>query len=511
MQEPTMLRSTSTPDVPVDPPPGAEEGSPPPSSGPRGIPLSAIWVALALLLPLTVALAAHLSTIDLGYLVRSGQVMLGSGEVLRADAFTFTALCDPWLNQQWGVEVLLAGTFGALGWFGLAALRGALAVGVVAFTFAACRAGGAQRRTAAWLTLLSWIPHLGPALRAQFFGMLLFAALLWLVTSRHSHPRRLAWAIPILLVWANAHGSFPFGILVLGLAWLEDAVTHRSSRRTLVVAVLAALATLLTPFGPRVWTYALDLSADPLIREVIREWQPPWVYLPMAIAFGISATVAVWAFVRNRRELAWPAWLQLAIFLALAATSMRGMFWWMIVLAVTLARLPWAARAPRQDPRHPANALMVAVVAVLPLVALARWVPHTGNAPPEDLLRFAPVALTGELRSALEPGEPFANPQAWGSWFELTLPSHPVWVDARIEVVPEAVRGSIQLQMARPGWQETLEELPVRILVVDRYTQGPLVQAMAANEGWRVIYEDADGLIFERVGGQPAEPLAPCP
>ena len=52
--------------------------------------------------------------------------------------------------------------------------------------------------------------------------MALFAVVLLLVTDRRAHPDRL-WAIPVIvLVWANIHGSFFLGPLVLGLAWLED-------------------------------------------------------------------------------------------------------------------------------------------------------------------------------------------------------------------------------------------------------------------------------------------------
>ena len=59
-------------------------------------------------------------------------------------------------------------------------------------------------------------------LRPQLIGMALFAILLVLVTDRRAHPGRL-WAIPlIVLAWANIHGSFFLGPLVLGLAWLED-------------------------------------------------------------------------------------------------------------------------------------------------------------------------------------------------------------------------------------------------------------------------------------------------
>jgi hypothetical protein len=487
--------------------PGARDGI----DGP-GVRLSAVWVAAALLLPPAISLASRLTTIDLAYTVRAGQVMLATGDVLRIDLFTFTAHCDPWLNQQWGAQVMLAGVFGGLGWLGLALVRAALAAAVAVFTYGACRAYGAERRPAAWLTLLSWLPHLGGQLRAQFFGLLLFTVALWLVAERVKHPRRLPWAIPLLLVWANLHGSFPLGVVVLAFAWIEDRVAGRSGRGTAVVTVLATLATFVTPFGPRVWPYTIELSSDPLIRELIPEWQPPWTSIPIGILFFATVAIAIAVFVRNRRELAWPAWLQLGVFLVLGLSSMRSLFWWLIVLAITLARLPWARRPATADPRNRLNVALVGVFALLPLIAAVRWLPYGGNDAPEHLLGFAPEPLTAELREILEPGEPFANPQAWGSWFELTLPDHPVYADSRIEVVPDDVlRSSFTIQRADPGWQEELDAIGMRVLVIDRLTQPDLVDAIGSNDAWREVYADEDGIVLVREGRDPVERLPPCP
>jgi hypothetical protein len=277
------------------------------------------------------------------------------------------------------------------------------------------------------------------------------------------------------------------------------------------VTALAALATLATPFGARVWTYTVELSSDPLLRELIPEWQPPWTSVPIGILFFVTIALAVATFVRHRRELSWPAWLQLGVFALLAASSMRSLFWWIIVLAVTLARLPWARRPATADPRNRLNAALVGVFAVLPLIAAVRWLPYSGNDAPQHLLRFAPEPLTDELRTILEHGEPFANPQAWGSWFELTLPAHTVFVDSRIEIVPDDVlRASFTIQHAEPGWQEELDAIPVRVVVIDRLTQPDLVEAIASDDRWREVYADEDGIILVHEDRPPAPARPPC-
>jgi hypothetical protein len=215
--------------------------------------------------------------------------------------------------------------------------------------------------------------------------------------------------------------------------------------------------------------------------------------------------------VRNRRALPWPALVELGVLLALAASSSRSAFWWGIAVATTLSRLPWARRAAAADPRNRANLVLFVALIAVPLIASARWLPHADAEPPEGLLRLAPMALTEELSVRLEAGEPFANAQSWGSWFELTLPEHPLFVDSRFEVVPpQAVRASVQISSAEPGWQAELEALPVRFYAIDREHQPALVAAIPELSGWRQVYSDEDGLILVREDASPAPALPGC-
>ena len=66
--------------------------------------------------------------IDLAYHVRAGELALRSGEVVRVDPFTFTVGGEPWLNQQWGAQVIFASAHRAWGWNAVA-LTYAAAIG----------------------------------------------------------------------------------------------------------------------------------------------------------------------------------------------------------------------------------------------------------------------------------------------------------------------------------------------------------------------------------------------
>src|SRR5688572_20255803 len=155
---------------------------------------------LAAALPVLAALLASLSAVDLAYHLRAGDEILMTGAVPRLDTWTFTAAGLPWLDQQWGSQVILSIVHRLGGWTGLALLRATL-VGVV---FGAVLLIGLRRgmspRNAALLTLGAFaVAAPALALRPQLLGMACFGALLVLVSGRRRRPA-LLWAIPLLVI-----------------------------------------------------------------------------------------------------------------------------------------------------------------------------------------------------------------------------------------------------------------------------------------------------------------------
>ncbi len=215
---------------------------------------------------------------------------------------------------------------------------------------------GLGERRAAWLTLVAFfVAAVTLALRPQLLGMAIFAVVLLLVVDRRSHPMRL-WLVPLLVIaWANLHGSFFLGPLVLGLAWLEDLHDHDpGARRVLGIAIVSALAACLTPTGPFVWAYAVGLSTNPEVTRRITEWQPTSLRdVPGLLFFG-SAMAVVVLIARRGKMTSWPTLAWLAVFFLIGTYAVRGFAWWPLAAAVAVAgRLltePEPVREPRLDP-----------------------------------------------------------------------------------------------------------------------------------------------------------------
>jgi len=467
------------------------------------LPLSSVWVVASIALPLLIVTVARMGTVDLTYHLRAGALMLDSRTLVRTDTFTFTAAGLPWVDQQWLSQVILASSFRLGGWLAMAVLRSALAGVALWCVYAACRAGGAARRRAAWLTLGSsalLLPTL--QLRPQLFGVACFAATLWLLSGRKTHPRRLPFLVPLILLWANLHGTFFLMIGVIGLAWLQDVHDReRSAWRLVVVGFACIAATAVNPYGFRVWRYVLELSNNDVVRGLVQEWQPTSFDSYSGAAFLVSVPLFVLLLTRSGRTLTWPILLSLATFFLIGVMSVRGVYWWAMAVPVLVASTS-ASQEPavRADPANVVNVAIVGVLAAGLLLMLGRWMPfHSPEPVPEKLVTEAPAGITRALRATLAPGERLLSAQAWGSWFEFALPRNPVAVDSRIELIPaSAWTLYADISQGRAGWQQSLEAWHVRVLALSPLQQGALLERIAADSGWQRTYHDDDGSVFVR-------------
>ena len=472
----------------------------------RTIRLSQVWAAVAVLIPVFVMSGTPLFAIDLAYHLRAGDIMFDTHAVLRTDVFSAAAYGRPWLNQQWLAQIVLATAFRLGGWFGLVVLRAVLAGLVLTFVFLACRAAGAATKRAAWLTAISGVllPG-GLMLRPQLLGILCFAVAAWLVVRRHTHPSGVWMVIPVTVLWANLHGSFFLAPVLLGLAWVEDRWGRGRAERTVLLAALGSLlATMVNPYGYRVWTYAVGLARNPVIQKTIVEWQAPTIEIYTGAAFFLSLVVVTALLIgRVRQPVPWPSLIPLVVFFAIALFAIRGVYWWAMVAPIVLASVLSIRPAPtkRRDPAGLLNTAIVGLLALMVVGSLMQWTPHTGQAmPDESRLADAPVGITRELHRILRPGELMFNAQQWGSWLEFEFRQNLVVVDSLVEVTPESVWWKYyDVSAGVEGWQTTLNSWNVDIAVLARDQQSGLIPRMKADPGWTLVYEDIEGLIFRRV------------
>jgi hypothetical protein len=467
--------------------------------------IEATWVAVAILVPVAAAAFARTHAIDLAYQLRAGEIMFQAGAVLDRDTFTFTAGGDPWLNQQWGSQVVLASIFALGGWLGLAVLRAALNGLIVGFLYAAMRRSGVPPRLAAPFTVVGWLVGLEivTMLRPQTFGIALFAAVLFVVAGRHARPS-LLWTVPACVAaWANLHGSFPLAFVLLAVAWLDDRSERPAeARRLLVVAGIAAVASMGNPFGIRVWGYIWSLSTDVGLSGRIAEWGPPSLHTFSGAAFILTLIGTLLMFGWLRRLATKGELAAIGAFAVVGFLAIRGVVWWGLVAAIVAANAMTRLRDPallRRAERSAAHGVVVVALVILValgLIARSGTDPRTGG---PSLLSYAPQRLVEAAERGGTHGTRAFVSQVYGSWVEFSAPGFSVAVDSRIELFSEEDWSSyFAISDGRADWEHLLDRWDVDVLILHPGQAQGLLSVIAGSRRWRRVADGSDGAVYVR-------------
>jgi hypothetical protein len=311
---PTVVSSPSpdASDRPVQVP--HDDGGNAPGAGWRRLrlPVGTIGIAVGCMLAWRQALRTGLSD-DVFWHRAAGVWMLDHHRVMTHDIFSYTVTGHSWITPEWGYGVLLAESVRLIGPVAFWLLSAGLASLTVLAVALRCRLLGAGWT---WTGLLCLETAVAVTLflddRPQMVSYL-FLALLLLLLSLARRSRRWLVVVPVLfVVWANMHGSFPLGLAVLALEAVVALVPVRVGRVTvsdplgrapaLATLVVSALATLVNPFGPAVYSSALGVTFNGTIRRLVAEWQSPDFHDPVVLAVVVLPVVITVGYLAVSRE-----------------------------------------------------------------------------------------------------------------------------------------------------------------------------------------------------------------
>lgn len=421
--------------------------------------------------------------------------------LIRTDLFSWTVAGQPIPTDQWLGQLLWYWAYLAGGWSGILGLRTitvALIAGTVVWTALRERPRNPLVAVGAALPALILLRVVSVE-RPELFGFLCFALLVALLRSARAASRRALVALPFLIaIWAELHGSFAVGlILVLAMCvegWIRDDPARR--RGYLLVAMAATAATLLTPSGPGVWLGPGSHLTDPP-RMIQEEGVPDVTTFPgLVFAVAIILTFGVAALTRRRRP---GAVVLLVPVLLLSLTAIRQTPYFVIAAAPFLAgqasETLTAVRARGRTGRviPPPGRRLDLAAGIIGLVVLAGAV-AAGPAGP-DLRRYPSATL-----ASLTPGPGLLNDYDWGGFLIWSSPATPVFIDGRlIPYRPTVVGDYVSILEARPGWRELVARRGIREMLVR--ADAP-VSVRARDLGWPVRAVD-DAAVLISVPGAP--------
>ena len=488
---------------------------PSPTSAPPAWTPRHFFAASALLL-LAFGLLVHpMGDPDVFIHLRDGRYLVEHGFQVDREPFSYTAADQPFERAEWLFRASLYLAW-RLGGFTLLILLKALAMTAALGLLGAV----AYRRwpnltgVAVLLALATLAPMtpLFPVRPYVFTYLFLPLTLLWLDQAREQGEprlRRLFW-IPVLIVpWANLHPGFMVVFGFLGAHFLEAllALGRRpgaaARRRVFIlggVLLAGAAAGCLTPMGPALYPFTVNVLLTSDYMRFLTEWAPP-TPAGEPVFFGLLAFTGV-VLLSRWRHLRLSDWLPLIAVTAMALKSYRNIPLFLIAALPPLAEhtgawwRTWTAR--RRPWRRTPELLGAIALTLLGAATVFGGAFRTGVIP-----RFYPTAGLRWLEAQEVQGRVLTH-DIWGGFTGWATHGRvKVFIDGRFPTFGAALYRDYR----RIIWGDAetclplLEAYRIEALLVSPKNEMRLFRRLAAAEDWRLVYWDDVCLLYVRADG----------
>jgi hypothetical protein len=422
--------------------------------------------------------------------VATGRLMLDSG-IPHADPYSFTAHGHSWILESWFAELLYGAVDRAGPAHGLQLLHVAAAGVLAALVWILTRPAGALlgRVLVAGAALSVGTGYWSP--RPLLLALVLFAVVILMCENDRWSPWLL---VPVMWLWVNVHGSWPFALAYLLLRLLGRAVERRPLGRQPRLLAAGAIGTLLgaaNPYGFRLLTYPLIVATHHQAFSHIMEWQSPSFSDLTNVIFLAEVLLALLLLVARRGTVE-DALVALA-FTATALYASRNVPVASLVVVPVLARGMAGLGTIRGDRRSFASLATVALVAILGVVVVASSLRH-----PEFQLSAYPVKEVSWMEGrGLVPGR-VATQDFVGNYLEYRYGERAsAFIDDRVDMYPPAVEQAYGVLLKGSlGWQRELDRYRINTVLWSR--SEPLAALIEESPHWRTVLADQNWIVAVR-------------
>lgn len=445
---------------------------------------------------------------DIWWHMRNAEVLLSTHHFIRADAFSYTAIGQPWMDFEWLSEIPYYIGFRMFGERGLFLVMLAAIELIIAGVLLLCyrRSGDSKAAfLATWIAVLFASISMGP--RTLLFGWLCFIAEMLVLDDFRKGRNRLWLLAPLFALWINLHASWIIGLVFYGVFVASGLVsgtwgsieavrwTPLQLRKLAVVGVASVAMLFVNPYGWRLAAYPIQAA----LHTGMMGFQPEeWQSVDFQTFHGLLVyfVVALMIVLMLGRKRPWS--LQDLLFAALAflAALMHRRFLFLAgivacpILSVDLAGVVFSPYDKERNKPFLNAAIMAAfcTFAILHIPTSARL--RAAEA------RYFPVSALPELNRCCQHGRLFNNYE-WGGYLIWNARQNPVFIDTRGDVFSYH---DVNLDYLRAI---TLSD-SLAILDRDRIdsvlmpADSPLVYLLKSTSGWRVQYQDAMSVLLVR-------------
>ena len=344
---------------------------------------------------------------DFGWHLITGRYILAHG-IPYHDLYTYTARGHPWVDHEWGNDVIQALLFKGGGYL-LSSVFFALI-----WTTGVLLVGWGRRIIVLILATLAMVPYAG--IRPVAWTVMLFALTLRILQAKNKKWR---YILPLLiLIWANLHAGFIAGLaLIIYFAVIELNIGLG------IIFVLSAAAALINPYGINLYREIASTIFDPNIHNQITEWRSFYITSP-SLPYVLLWLAGFLVFAKPF----WKRWISLGpLLLATALDASRNLPLFVIVTVAEFNDYANRAITKLLKPKILMQKVIIDLCAALAIVVFF-YVVYAAFSPFQSRSADYPVQAVAYLKEHRCSGNLF-NDYNYGGYLIWKLPNTPLFID----------------------------------------------------------------------------------
>ena len=515
-----------------------------------------IFVAFVGALSCTALSVRLLEDAGTGWHIRTGQIILANHAIPQVDPFSSTMAGQRWFAWEWLYDLVAGHLESVAGLNGVTLLTAIVIAATFSGTFFVLRRNGTNFIVSLILVLLaasaSTLHFLArPHVFSWLFAVIWFSLLDGATVKNFKFgsarlSRGQLWVMPPLMVlWANLHGGFLIGLILIGIYWIgaswrwlrlkEDRIEDvldkvragKQARQLALVGAGSLAATFVNPYGWRLHDHIYHYLSNRFLMDHIDEFQSPNFHGVAQRCFAILLMLTFLALATNRdtsRRVGTTEILIVlfALYSGLYASRNIPVSAVLLVLVIgptiSTATLQTMRRLSNRDHTEPYSGVSPLFLERMQKVELRRrghlwcigatvlavWIAfHGGTLGPNRLMdahfsssRF-PVKAVDYVKNRNQAG-PILAPDYWGGYLIYRLyPERKVVVDDRHDLYGEEfLKAYLAFVHVEPNWKRFLEDRSVGCIIVPR--ESAVASILAVTSSWRLVYSDAEADVYTR-------------
>jgi hypothetical protein len=332
------------------------------------------------------------------------------------------------------------------------------------------------------------------------------------------------YAAALFVVWANLHGGFVYGWVLIGLylsgslgelVWGSDRMWKLRVRHYLSLLVTAVAVTLLNPHGWDLHLHLVEFFDKSFMLRNTSEFVSPDFHEPSGKFFLGILLLVFGSLALHPRRPSLPHFMVICVGAAFALISIRNIPLFGLTALPLLAlhldsawrRLPdpGGVRGRFEVTARQTSTLpwIIAAIVLLGGLAISRGRIGSLQVIQDQFDRTVfPVDAVARARSANLKGHLFSE-FTWGGYLIYAWPEQKIFIDGGTDFFGDDIfREYLSIKQMEPGWRSRLAQRDIALALLR--PESGLAHELAREGSWRIWYCDSVAALLRRT---PAPPI----